>query len=395
MSDPGPILIVDVGSASLKAGYAGDDVPSTIIPAVTMKHRVEIDALENYDISLDSSNSSSLKSSIGSHPVVRGVVKNWDQLEELWALTMNDLGLTSADGSYNCPSVMIIENPRSTISDRAKWADMLFEKCKAPSVYFANSCTLSLFASGRTSGLVIESGAGVTSVSPVFEGLALAHAFGSIEFGGQDISAHLMNSINSTQINADSSKCIDLHYARLLKERLSFVNLGKDINDKRERPRCILPDGTELDVKASSFGDCCEQLFVDPSIECGGLISQIHESLLLCDDSVIREMSNNIIISGGTSMLPGFGDRVLADLKGLLHNTKLPGNHSSKHTKGSEIRVLPSTVFRESGYTSQRKIAAWIGGSIVSSLDTFRQIKITRQEYEESQENSAIRSKFL
>ena len=193
---------------------------------------------------------------------------------------------------------MITESPVASASDRSKWAEMLFESYRVPSIYIANSSSLSLFASGRTTGLVVECGAGVTSTVPVFEGLALQHAATTVNYAGQDISQKIKTMLG------DNDCSIDLAHARLLKERLAFARLpGVSETGKLN---FSLPDGTDVSVNKSIFGDCTEKLFYNIDAEPNGLISQAIESLQLCDDSVQRDLAHNVVISGGTSMLPGY-----------------------------------------------------------------------------------------
>lgn len=367
------MLVVDVGSASLKAGYAGDDSPVTVIPSVGQKCAKGLEIMENPGTDLLNSEFESRKSL---HPVQRGLVRDWEMLETLWRLMLDDIGIVSSDTT----SVMITESPVASASDRSKWAEMLFECYRVPSIYIANSSSLSLFASGRTTGLVVESGAGVTSTVPVFEGLALQHAATTINYAGQDISQKIKSLL------AENMCDIDLGYARMLKERLAFVRMtGKSENEK---VNFSLPDGTDVSVNKSIFGDCTEKLFYNIDAEPNGLVSQAIESLQLCDDSVQKDLANNVVISGGTSMLPGFGDRLEQEMKAILTRASIKGQRNLK------VRVMPSSSHREAGYTSQRKTAAWIGGSIISSLDTFKQIKITRQEWEEDPD-ACVRTKFV
>lgn len=86
----------------------------------------------------------------------------------------------------------------------------------------------------------------------------------------------------------------------------------------------------------------------------------------------------------------GFGDRLEKDLKNMA---SAKGN-VSRGPRSANIRVIPTSTYREAGFTTQRRIAAWIGGSIVASLDNFRQMKITRQEWEENAD-SCVRTKFI
>ena len=167
-----------------------------------------------------------------------------------------------------------------------------------PSIYIANSSSLALFASGRTSGLIVECGAGITSSVPVFEGLALAHASTTLEFGGQDVSANIRNAL------ADRGVQVDSGYARMLKEKMAFVNVAGRTGGQ-EQSLFSLPDGTDVSVETDLFGRCTEQLFVNDSVEPAGLSAQVFESIQLCDDTLMKEFSHNVVVSGGSSMIAG------------------------------------------------------------------------------------------
>lgn len=103
---------------------------------------------------------------------------------------------------------MVVEPPSVPAQDRAKLAETLFETLRLTSVCFANSASLSLLASGRVSGLSVETGAGVTHVCPVFQGLVLAHAQRRVEVGGQDISGLVCQTLrqHGVQIEVGESR---------------------------------------------------------------------------------------------------------------------------------------------------------------------------------------------
>jgi actin, other eukaryote len=231
-------------------------------------------------------------------------------LEALWKVMMDDIGLASCDST----SVLITEAPNASQADRLKWAEMLFETYRVPSIYVANSASLSLFASGRTTGVVVECGAGITSSVPVFEGLALAHAATTIDYAGQDITRNILGSLQ------DQGITIDAPYAGMLKERMAYIQSSQPITPKRTSSRTApspssslddpiahfsLPDGTDVSVERKLFSTCTDDLFVNSSFEPNGLIAQVAESLQLCDDSLQKDLSNNIVIAGGTSMISG------------------------------------------------------------------------------------------
>jgi actin-related protein len=146
----------------------------------------------------------------------------------------------------------------------------------------------------------VECGTGITSSVPAFEGLALAHASTSLEYGGQDVSVNIRHSLEDVGIQVDAG------YARMLKERLAYVNInGSNLGGPGPQlTHFSLPDGTDVSVDSNLFSDCTEKIFVN-TMEPAGLFAQIHESIQLCDETLMKDLSHNIIISGGSSMMSG------------------------------------------------------------------------------------------
>lgn len=230
-------------------------------------------------------------------------------MENLWKHIADTVGLTqkNTDGADNwntaeSTSVFMVESNKASVQDRSKWAEILFETYHAPSICFGNSSVLSLFASGRTSGLAVECGAGSTSTVPIFEGLPLHHAVICMDHGGQDISYNLKKLFNDRNI------AIDMFSAKTVKERLSFANgfTSKELPHTTESTTSFsLPDGQDVTVDSRIFSTCAESLFVKDENGNGGLVNQVYESIALCDESVRRDLAGAIILSGGTSMLAG------------------------------------------------------------------------------------------
>jgi actin, other eukaryote len=232
-------------------------------------------------------------------------------MEALWKHIAENVCLASknTDGTDNwntaeSTSVFLVESCKATPQDRAKWAELLFETYHSPSICMGSSAPLSIFASGRTTGLAVECGAGLTCTVPIFEGLVLKHAVVNTDFGGQDISYHLKRLFNEKNIN------IDMQNAKMVKERMAFAQgyASKDMPHTTQPAASFsLPDGNDVTVDSRIFSACSESLFVkdvDTGLG-GGLIANVYESISLCDESVRRDLANAIVISGGTSMLPG------------------------------------------------------------------------------------------
>jgi actin len=336
------VAVIDIGGSSVKAGWAGDDVPSLIFPSVLATgFKKDVECVE-----------ADWRGASGEDmvsPIQRGCVRDWKKLESLLSITFDKLGVSTPGDSV---SVLLTESPKASASDRVILADMLFTQFGVPSISIGNSASLSVFAAGRTSSVVVEMGAGVTSVVPVYEGLALTHASIPVEFGGQDISASLQRQF------ADRGVEIDMAVSRYLKEKMAFVLPTGQEPKSKEKRNFVLPDGTEVSVENNIFSDCTAAIFGgDKGNTSGGIGATTFESLMLCDESIRKDISQHIIVAGGTSMLPGLfflvfdawviiavaglGDRLSYELNNRIHEMC-----DSKGRARYDCRVLPSSTAR-------------------------------------------------
>ena len=341
--------MVDMGSSSTKIGFSAEDKPASVFPTVTAPYAKTVESIEHFGDDVMDSQIHMQRS----HPIVRGIVKDFDQVEKVWENIMTDLNITRADNM----STLITQTNRPDHEERVKWAEMLFDTFHVPSWCMASPAPLAMYAAGRTTGVVVECGASLTCTTPVFDGFALSHAFNVMEFGGQDITAAIRKSLIDVNPN------ISFYDAKKIKETLAFSK-KKPREQNPGTTKFELPDGTELDIPYKAISDATESLFVNNRFTPKGLSAQVFDSLKLCDELALNDLCQNIIISGGTSMIDGLGDRLDRDL-----NEKFQAEQAEKQKHGSlrfrEIRVLPSTQFREAGYTTQRKHAVWIGGRYV------------------------------
>jgi actin len=224
-----------------------------------------------------------------------------------------------------------------------------------------------------------------------------------MDVAGMDVTSKLKRGLMEQGIHISTGD------ARILKERFAYVNpiapaapvpslkrrasaVKTAAASTGETMSIILPDGNEVTVERSLFGECTESLMINKDMLYGGLSKSVYESLVLCDDSVLGELKSNIIISGGSSMLAGLGDRLTNDLNAMFSSRTVNIDEKEAAMRATEIpiRVMPSSFYKESGYTNQRKHAAWQGGSIFSSFESFKQLRVTRQEFEEGAEASLL-----
>ncbi|KAJ0091391.1 hypothetical protein Patl1_13622 [Pistacia atlantica] len=358
-------IVCDNGSGSVKTGFAGDDAPSVVFPSLVGQPRnkhamVGIGQKDMYLGDEAQARRGVLKLS---YPINRGIVRDWEAMERLWEHTFDkELRVTIEEHP-----VLLTEPPLNPKINREKMVEIMFEDFEIPATYVAIQAVLSLYASGRTTGVVMDSGEGITHVVPIYEGYALPHAIQRLELAGKDLTEYLSKIL--TKEGYIFTTGAEREIVRDIKERLSYVALDfeKELALSREPSRLDkqyeLPDGQVISVGAVQFK--CPEVLFDPSrtgIESGGVHEIVVRAIRRSDMDVRREMFGNLVLSGGTSLLPGLADRLAKELCILA-------------PPGVRVRVIAPP---------ERKHSVWIGGSILASLSTFQQMWITKNEYMES-----------
>ncbi|XP_073511491.1 actin, cytoplasmic-like [Phyllobates terribilis] len=357
-----PVVIFDNGSGICKAGLSGENVPRSVISSMIGRVKTECSMVEaNRKAYYVGEEAQSLRGILAlTYPIEHGIVKSWPDMERIWKHVYDcELQIQS-----NESPVLLSEAPFNPRSNREIMAEVMFESFNVPAMYVALQATLSLYASGRTTGLVVDIGDGVTSTFPIFEGTPLPHAGNRLNFAGRDITDHLMRLLMETGHSFVSSAEKDI--AREIKEKICYVAL----DPKEEAENCsaegleeyILPDGNVVTIGRQRFL-APESLF-SPSVigmDTLGVHKMILESIYGCAIDVRRSLFNSILLSGASTLFPGLEDR--------LYN---------------EIRTLaPETVEVEVIAPSDRKFSVWIGGSVLTSLESFKEMWITSKDYSE------------
>jgi len=125
-----------------------------------------------------------------------------------------------------------------------------------------------------------------------------------------------------------------------------------------------LPGGDIIQVNHQQRYSSTEIIF-NPSIidkKDLGISSMAFKSIEKCDSDLKMNLYDNIVLAGGTTMLPGFKDRFEFEIKSL-----------ASHTAKTDINVTADL---------HRKNAAWIGGSMLASFSTFKEMTISKEDYE-------------
>ncbi|KAH9804713.1 actin 1 [Citrus sinensis] len=350
-------IVCDSGSGSVKTGFAGDDAPCVVFPSLIGQPRNKNSMIGIGQKDMYFGDEAQARRGVLrlSHPVNRGMVRDWEAMERLWEQIFDkELRVTIEEHP-----VLLTEPPLNPKINREKMVEIMFEGFEVPATYVAIQAVLSLYASGRTTG--------VTHVVPIYEGYALPHAIQRLELAGKDLTDYLTT--NLTKDGYIFTTSAEREIVRDIKERLSYVAMDfqKELAMSKESSQLDkqyeLPDGQVITIGAAQFKG--PEVLFDPSrmgLETGGVHEILVRAIMRSDMDVRREMYGNVVLSGGTSLIPGLPDRLAKELCNLA-------------SPGVRVRVVAPP---------QRLHSVWIGGSILASLSTFQQMWITKEDYMES-----------
>ena len=330
-------LIIDMGSYETKVGLGGEASPMSVFRTINHDRKyLYKDPSFKSQTAID--------------------VNNWTDWMNVIQESKGKVGLKEL------PNVLLTEPALSPKEEREEITRIMFENFKAPAFYIAISQVLALFASGRTTGIVVDIGHSGTTVVPVVEGYVLPHAIiRTAGLGGKTLTEDLksMESIKSIKNN---------EFVQEIKEKFGYVALDfQDEMSKEESTiakQFLAPDGTAITISHERYF-MTETLFQPAVLNMAapGVHEMLYNSIMLCDADIRKDLYANILLTGGSSLFPGLKDRMYKEITALAPPTMT-------------VKIIAPP---------ERKYSAWIGGSILTNMTTFTGDRwISKKEYQMS-----------
>ncbi|KAJ8086375.1 NuA4 histone acetyltransferase subunit [Marasmius tenuissimus] len=404
-------LVLDIGTSSVRAGYAGDDSPKAIIPTqygfIPQENTQDVEMGENADSTEKHQSTRSFLGEAGpslfrpgmqiGNPMNDSLIEDFGPIPALVRHALEDsMRVNPAEHP-----ILVTEPAWNTTENRERMAEIMFEEFQVPAFYIANTGVLNTFAAGKGTALVIDVGQSVSSVIPVVDGFVLRKgvAYSNLP---KLVHAHARHVLTGSNINLTPHQLIasktpvepnNLPQFTVREDRIAGVTdswrswyedravedwvqsvggvLEQGWNDQlaMQRPprQYEFPTGYNTFFGADRYHVGELYFYHKPNLVASNpslpkhIPALISDSLRACDIELRQVLMGNVVLTGGGSLFGGFADR--------LHNEL--------------VRSFPHVKIHAPGNPTERRYGAWLGGSILASLGTFHQLWISKEEWME------------
>ncbi|CAD8149657.1 unnamed protein product [Paramecium octaurelia] len=356
-------IIEDSGTGYLKIGFAGDNFPAHSFPAMvgrpTLRADEQLDDANLKDIMIGDEAQPYRGLLELTHPLEEGVVKNWDDMELIWNYGYKKLGIDPKD-----QTVLMTEAAGNPKKNREKMAEIKFEKFGFAQLNVGIQALLPLFAEGLRTALLLDAGDGVTHCMPVYDGFCLNQGAQRMNIAGRHVTDQLVKLLFQRGYAFNSSA--DFELVREIKEALCFVSSDIRMDTKlAQETTCHestfrLPDGGKVKIGQERY--MAPEILFSPWLlgkDAPGCADIVFNAIQKSPIDSRKTFYENILISGGTTMFPGFPTRLQNQLRSIFEETVLKGNTAYAASSKIKIKVLDP---------ARRKYNVFIGASFLSNV---------------------------
>ena len=385
-------IIIDIGSGIIKAGISGQESPKTIFPNYIGEPKYS-KVLRSFS----KSNQEMKEQYIGKdcskylgilklrYPVKNGIFENEQDILTVFKYIYQNLEINNEEIREH--PILITEPLLNPYSNREKIASALFENLSAPAIFFASQPILSLFSTSNTSGVILESGEGVTQSCVVYEGYSIPNSYIRNNYGGRDVTDYFQTLLKKQGYSFSTTS--EFEIVKKIKEEICFTVVGSSSNNplsnisnlelgnknKSESSNTYnLPDGNA--IKIGEEKSLAPEILFNPSIigsEHSSFQEMIVTSINKVDIDLRKNLFNNILISGGNTLFKGIQEKFHTEIKYLS-------------PKNMKVRIHSP---------GNRLLSCWTGGNVISTLEIFKKMWVTKDDWGEKGNKSIIHIKTI
>ena len=385
-------IIIDIGSGIIKAGISGQESPKTIFPnyigepkysKVLRSFSKDNQEMKEQYIGKDCSKYLGILKL--RYPVKNGIFENEQDILTVFKYIYQNLEINNEEIREH--PILITESLLNPYSNREKIASALFENLSAPAIFFASQPILSLFSTSNTSGVILESGEGVTQSCVVYEGYSIPNSYIRNNYGGRDVTDYFQTLLKKQGYSFSTTS--EFEIVRKIKEEICFTIVGSSSNNplsnisnlelgnknKSESSNTYnLPDGNA--IKIGEEKSLAPEILFNPSIIGSEHLSfqeMIVTSINKVDIDLRKNLFNNILISGGNTLFKGIQEKFHTEIKYLS-------------PKNMKVRIHSP---------GNRLLSCWTGGNVISTLEIFKKMWVTKDDWGEKGNKSIIHIKTI
>ena len=362
-------IIIDIGSSEIRAGFGSEEKPKVLIknyfgePKFKKIIRTfDLKGKEKTDQYLGEECDKFLGLIKLNYPVVHGSFQREEDILTIFSSIFSKLGINSQEMKEH--PVLITEPILNPYTNREKITHSLLDNLGVPAIFFASQPLLSLFSTSSISGTVLESGEGVTQSCVVYEGYSITSTYERYNYGGREVSEYLKYLLKKRGYHFYNSTEIKL--MNDIKENFCYFDINrKNYPEKSfniQPTQYYLPDGSNISITDEKI--LAPEMLFNPEFmgkEYLGFADMIKSSI---DKTDIKKIAyENIWLSGGNTLFKQLKEKLVEELKINLD-------------KNIGINIYENEKIKP-------QYRCWMGGNIISTLEIFKKMWVTKNEWDE------------
>ena len=364
-------IIIDLGSGQIKLGFGGQEHPKKIFNNYIGEAKYK-KIVKNYnkdntiknDIYIGSQCDKNLNFLKLRYPIKHGVFTNYEDIYPLFNYILSIFKIPLEE--IKSHPILITEPLHNPTQNRENISHILFEKFDINKLFFASQPVLSLYSTSNTTGVILESGEGVSQSCVIYEGYSIPNTFEKCDYGGGDVTNYLGDILKNMGYYFETSA--EKLLIKEIKEKYCWTcstNISENVkkNTEFEKENHFLPDGNVMKLGVERIYP--PEILYKPEIiglEYPGYHEMINNSINNANIELRPKLYENILLSGGNMAMKGTPNRIYYEIKKMINMNMKINIHSPKNPH----------------------LLSWIGGNIISGLEIFKKMWITKEEWEEN-----------